>query len=144
TESSFDAWTRFYLQDANAPNAIVSYYSKGALVALALDLTLRQKSNNKVSLDDVMRVLWQRYGKTQVGVPERGIQPIAEELLGQDLNDFFQQALYSTEDLPLAELLAEHGVTLHWRSAQSHADTGGKPAAKASLDLGIRPAKDPL
>ena len=145
TESSFDAWTRFYLQDENAPNAIVSYYSKGALVALALDLTLRQKSQHQVSLDDVMRVLWQRYGKTGVGVPERGIQPVAEELLGDSLEDFFQQALYSTEDLPLAELLAAQGVELHWRPAANHTDTGGQPAAaEHSLSLGIRPASDPL
>src|SRR5699024_12410652 len=66
TESSFDAWTRFYLQDENAPNAIVSYYSKGALVALALDLTLRQKSQHQVSLDDVMRVLWQDRKSTRL------------------------------------------------------------------------------
>lgn len=145
TESSFDAWTRFYLQDENAPNAIVSYYSKGALVALALDLTLRQKSHNKVSLDDVMRVLWQRYGKTGVGVPERGIQPVAEELLGESLDAFFQHALYSTEDLPLAELLAKQGVELHWRAAANHTDTGGKPATtEFSLSLGIRPASDPM
>src|SRR5699024_9516171 len=41
-ESSFDTWTRFYKQDENSPNAIVSYYSKGALVALGLDLFIRQ------------------------------------------------------------------------------------------------------
>lgn len=145
TESSFDAWTRFYLQDENAPNAIVSYYAKGALVALALDLTLRQKSANKVSLDDVMRALWQRYGKTGQGVPERGIQPIAEELLGESLEAFFQQALYSTEDLPLQELLARQGVDLHWRSAADHLEQGGKAAnTEHSVSLGLRPAKDPM
>lgn len=145
TESSFDAWTRFYLQDENAPNAIVSYYSKGALVALALDLTLRQRSNNKVSLDHVMRTLWQRYGQTGVGVPEQGIQPVAEELLGESLASFFEQALYSTEDLPLEALLAEQGVHLHWRSANSHQDTGGTASAHTNrIHLGIRPAADAL
>lgn len=144
TESSFDAWTRFYLQDENAPNAIVSYYSKGALVALALDLTLRQRSANRVSLDDVMRTLWQRYGQTGVGVPEQGIKPIAEELLGESLDAFFELALYSTEDLPLVELLAAQGVTLNWRAANSHQDMGGTSTTKSALHLGIRPAADPL
>ena len=60
-ESSFDAWIKYYRQDENAPNAIVSYYLKGSLVALALDLVLRTESD--VTLDDVMRTLWQRYGR---------------------------------------------------------------------------------
>ena len=60
-DSSFDAWIKYYRQDENSPNAIVSYYVKGALVALALDLTLRRES--RITLDDVMRALWQRYGE---------------------------------------------------------------------------------
>jgi len=63
-DSSFDAWTRFYKQDENAPNAIVSYYAKGALVALCLDLTLRQRSDGAVSLDTVMRQLWHAHATT--------------------------------------------------------------------------------
>ncbi len=54
-ESSFDAWTKFYKQDTGSPNFIVSYYAKGALIALALDLTIQQETNNEFSLDDVMR-----------------------------------------------------------------------------------------
>src|SRR5690606_31502318 len=53
-ESSFDTWTRFYKQDENSPNALVSYYSKGSLVALGLDITIRERSGDKYSLDDVM------------------------------------------------------------------------------------------
>jgi predicted metalloprotease with PDZ domain len=67
-ESSFDAWTKYYRQDENAPNAIVSYYLKGGLVALLLDLKLR--AENKGTLDDVMRYLWRKFGKTGQGVPE--------------------------------------------------------------------------
>jgi predicted metalloprotease with PDZ domain len=62
-ESSFDAWTKYYRQDENAPNAIVSYYAKGALIALALDLQLRAGTDGAASLDDVMRLLWQRHGR---------------------------------------------------------------------------------
>src|SRR5690606_32949346 len=62
-ESSFDAWIKYYRQDENAPNAIVSYYTKGSLVALALDLTIRERSAGRRSLDDVMRLLWTRFGR---------------------------------------------------------------------------------
>ena len=145
TESSFDAWTRFYKQDENAPNAIVSYYAKGALIALALDLTLRNLTDQQKSLDDLMRLLWQRYGQTGSGVPERAIQAAAEEIAGQPLTDFFDRALYSTEDLPLAELLADYGVQLNWRPPSGHADMGGKPGSdKPPLYLGVRLAEDPL
>src|SRR5204863_10174687 len=62
-ESSFDAWTKYYRQDENSPNAIVSYYTKGSLVGMALDLTIRAETKGKKSLDNVMRALWQRYGR---------------------------------------------------------------------------------
>ena len=144
TESSFDAWTRFYKQDENAPNAIVSYYAKGALVALALDLTLRDMTNDEKSLDDLMRLLWQRYGQTGQGVPEQGIQALAEELAGQPMDAFFDLALYSTAPLPLVDLLASRGVTLEWRPPAGHGDMGGKPAGAVPVWLGIRLADDPL
>lgn len=144
-ESSFDAWTRFYKQDENAANAIVSYYSKGALAALALDLRLRQQSCGRCSLDDLMRLLWTRHGQTGKGVAEQGIQLLAEELLGESLEDFFQLALYSNEPLPLETLLAPLGVDLHWRAATQHADKGGKPANEPPLPwLGMRIGEDPL
>src|SRR3569623_944611 len=62
-ESRFDAWIKYYRQDENAPNAIVSNYTKGSLGALALDLTIRAETRGRKSLDDVMRALWQRYGR---------------------------------------------------------------------------------
>ncbi len=145
TESSFDAWTRFYKQDENAPNAIVSYYAKGALAALALDLKLRDQSQGKCTLDDLMRLLWSRHGKTGVGVPERGIQSLAEELLGESLEDFFELILYRTDPLPLETLLQPLGVELNWRAAEHHADRGGKAACGPALPwLGIRIGEDPL
>lgn len=79
-DSSFDAWIKFYRQDENSPNAIVSYYAKGALVALALDLTLRRTGRG--SLDDVMRTLWARHGQTGLGVPEGGVEAVAAEIAG--------------------------------------------------------------
>ena len=144
TESSFDAWTRFYKQDENAPNAIVSYYAKGALIALCLDLLLRRESDGRCSLDDVMRLLWARYGQTGKGVPERGVQAAAEEVLGQSLDGFFQTALYSTDPLPLEDLLADAGVAVRLRAPAGHADMGGKSVAPAPVNLGARFSSDPV
>ena len=127
-ESSFDAWTRFYKQDANSSNAIVSYYVKGSLIALALDLTLRHRTAGKCSLDDVMKECWKRFGDTGEGMPERGLESIAEKVSATDLGDFFEHYIRGTGDLPLQQLLGEFGVILHLRPATKVKDTGGKAA----------------
>ncbi len=127
-ESSFDAWTKFYRQDENAPNAIVSYYTKGALIALALDLTIRLHSDNSKSLDDVMKTLWERHGKTATGVPEGAIEKLAETIAGIELDGFFSNYLYGTEDLPLDQLLPRFGIKYTLRPADSDSDKGGKPS----------------
>lgn len=124
-ESSFDAWTRFYKQDENAPNALVSYYSKGALTALALDLTMRLETGGAVSLDDVLRELWRRYGATGEGVPERGIEAVAADVSGLDLDGFFTQALDSTDDLDIQSLLASVGIQMRLRPSSGPKDLGG-------------------
>ena len=130
TDSSFDAWTKFYRQDENAPNAIVSYYTKGALIALALDLTIRLETGDKQSLDDVMRALWERYGKTGQGVPEGAIEKRIETVTGLNLGNFFDACLYGTEDPPLEQLLPHFGITYTLRPADSDDDKGGKPAQR--------------
>ncbi len=117
-ESSFDAWSKFYRPDENTPNTVVSYYRKGALVALALDLTLRSRSRGQVSLDDLMHVLWQRYGKTGSGVGDDDIRLIAEELSGLNLQRFFAGAIHGTGELPLKQLLVPFGITLEWEQAK--------------------------
>lgn len=137
-ESSFDAWIKFYRQDENSPNAVVSYYAKGALVALALDLLLRARAGS--SLDELMRILWTRYGRTGQGVPEDGVEAVAQEIGGPDLRDFFARAVHGTEDLPLAELLAPFGIDFTLRPAESDSDPGGKPSPKPDLELAARPA----
>ena len=82
TESSWDAWIKYYRQDENAPNAIVSYYGKGSLVALTLDLLIRSRTDGRKSLDEVMRALWHQYGLPGVGVAEDGVERVAEEVSG--------------------------------------------------------------
>lgn len=137
TESSFDAWTRFYKQDENAPNAIVSYYAKGALIALALDLTLRRDTGGDCSLDDLMRALWQRHGRPGVGVDEDGIERLAAEVSRLDLADFFAHALRSTVDLDLAGLLADFGIDLDWGPATASAGYVPRMAAHLRDDNGL-------
>ncbi len=145
-ESSFDAWTKFYKQDENAPNAIVSYYGKGAITALALDLSLRRDTEDRRSLDDVMRALWERYGARQgrpgIGVPERGIEALAAEVTGLDLHDFFARALDGTDDLDLPGLLAIVGVDMRLRPSTGPKDFGNVAESFAPItpvsDLGLR------
>ena len=122
-ESSFDAWIKYYRQDENAPNAIVSYYVKGALIALALDLELRL--HGSVTLDDVMRALWRRHGQTGAGLPEGGFEAIAAEVSGLDLGDFFRDYVNGTVELPLPSLLSEFGIGWNLRPAGGAKDKGG-------------------
>jgi predicted metalloprotease with PDZ domain len=128
-ESSFDAWVKYYRQDENAPNAIVSYYQKGSHVGLGLDLLLRKVSKNERSLDDVLRRLWtefgKRGGKVGKGVPEGAIEKIAQEIAadaggnaaGKLVHTFLQNAVYGRQDIDLVGLFASVGITLSWRNA---------------------------
>ena len=120
-DSSFDAWSKFYRPDENTPNAVVSYYAKGALVALALDLTLRLETQNRVSLDDIMQALWQRNGLTGIGLEDDDIRRLAEELSGTDLKRFFARYVHGTDELPLKSLLAKAGIKLEWEAAKTPA-----------------------
>ncbi|MCG7996752.1 MAG: PDZ domain-containing protein [Candidatus Thiodiazotropha taylori] len=124
-ESSFDVWTKFYKQDENAPNAIVSYYAKGTLFALLLDLTIRLQSNGRFSLDQVMREMWLRYGKQGKGVPENGIEKVVADVTSLDLQSLFDLGLRSTAELPLSDCLSEFGVAMKLLPAKSSDDKGG-------------------
>jgi len=127
-ESSFDAWIKLYQRDANSSNATVSYYTKGSLTALVLDLMLRFDSGGKCSLDDVMRECWKEYGESGRGMPERGLESVAGKLSGSDLSDFFNRYVRGTHELPLEHWLGKFGVRLCMRAAEDLKDTGGKPA----------------
>jgi predicted metalloprotease with PDZ domain len=123
-QSSFDAWTRYYKQDENSPNAIVSYYTKGSLVALGLDLTIRSKSGGVKSLDDVMRLLWQRHGRdfyrgAPRGMAEDALPALVREATGVDARAFIERYAEGRADVPLQELLAQHGVTMQWKASSN-------------------------
>jgi predicted metalloprotease with PDZ domain len=137
-ESSFNAWTKFYKQDENAANAIVSYYAKGCLIAACIDLKLRALTTGARSLDDVMRGLWQAYLATGRGVEAGAIQQLVSELAGVDLGDFLQAMIYGRDELPLPQLLAEAGIDVTQRYAINALDKGGKPGGDKLpvVDLG--------
>lgn len=109
-DASFDSWIKFYLPDENSVNSAVSYYLKGSLVALALDLQIINSSDCKQSLADVMQVLWQQHGKTGLGLPEDYFARIVFEVTGDDYSEFFAKFLQDTVPLPLPELLLQVGV----------------------------------
>lgn len=134
-DSSFDAWIKFYRPDENTPNAVVSYYTKGAVVALALDLTIREATNDAKSLDDVMRALWERYGKVSVGVPEDGVEKLAAEIAGTSLQKFFDDNIRGTSDVQLQPLLDAYGIEMHLRPPETDSDAGGKAGSKSKEEL---------
>ncbi|MEJ7139123.1 M61 family metallopeptidase [Amphibiibacter pelophylacis] len=119
-QASHDAWIRYYRPDEHTPNSTVSYYAKGALVGLALDALLRQTPapGGAVTLDDLMRWLWQRGG--QAPGFDGLSRPITEDdihagmlaLTGHDLRARIQPWLHGTDELPLTELLAPLGLKM--------------------------------
>ncbi|MDD2917494.1 peptidase M61 [Rhodoferax sp.] len=105
-QSSRDTWVKYYRQDENTVNATVSYYTKGSLVALCLDLSLRH--SGKTSLDAVMRALWLR---CQGGpMTQDDLLAVLAELSGKSYATELQQWVHGTADLPLKKLLKQHGI----------------------------------
>ncbi|MEO7335605.1 MAG: PDZ domain-containing protein, partial [Caldimonas sp.] len=110
-EASFDAWVKYYRSDENSPNSTISYYAKGALVALAFDLTLR--ASGKGSLDDVLRALWQRSGGGPVD--EADIAAALESVGGRSFAAELAAWVHGTDELPLRDLLEATG--LDWQAS---------------------------
>ncbi|MDD2844948.1 MAG: peptidase M61 [Rhodoferax sp.] len=112
-QSSFDAWVKYYRQDENTVNTTVSYYTKGSLVALCLDLSLRH--GGKTSLDAVMRALWLR---CQGGpMTQDDLLAVLAELSGKSYTTELQQWVHGTADLPLKKLLKQHGLRVDEETA---------------------------
>ncbi len=138
--SSYDAWTKYYRQDENTPNAVVSYYLKGSLVGLCLDLEIRARTRHRRSLDDVMRALWAQHGQTGLGVPEDGIERAVEDVTGLHLRAFFDSSVHGTDELPLARVLKTVGIRMKMRQAVSSTDRGGA-APKAGSPGDAEPSR---
>ncbi|MDO8280656.1 MAG: peptidase M61 [Burkholderiaceae bacterium] len=133
-QSSFDAWIKYYRQDENTPNATVSYYTKGALLALCLDLTLR--AQGKTTLDEVMRALWLH---CQAGpMSEADLLNVLEALGGRSFQQEIADWAHSTRELPLAALLKRHGVAVFEDPAQLAQALGLRVQESAGTGIQIK------
>lgn len=112
SRASFDTWISLYHPTADFPNRSISYYLKGSLVGLLMDLEIRRRTENRRSLDDVLRLLFERYGARGVGFPEEAYQATAEEVAGGSLAEFFARYIHGVDELPLAEALNHAGLEL--------------------------------
>ena len=129
SQASFDAWIKHYRPDESTQNTTVSYYLKGSVVGFLLDLELRRRSAGKRSLDDLVRVLFEKHGDAP-GLPEDGVEKAAIELLGGDaaLHDWFLRSVHSTQELQVAEALAGVGLEAVEHAAKNADDKGGAEA----------------
>ena len=132
-QASFDAWVKYYRQDENTPNATVSYYTKGSLVALCLDLTLRQEGHT--TLDAVMRALWLRCE----GGPMAQVDLLAvlEALGGRSFESDINHWVHGTADLPLKSLLEAQGVSVLEEPAQLAQRLGLRVTEAAGIHIKV-------
>jgi predicted metalloprotease with PDZ domain len=153
-ESSFDAWIKFWKSGQQAYNSESDYYGKGASASLLLDLEIRQRSNNRHSLDDVMRTLYQRFPLAGGhGYTVDDIQKVAGEFAGSSLKTFFDDYVHGTVPLDWESALRYAGLDLQardserkpwlgvWTSDQNgrtriNMVVAGSPAYDAGLDFG--------
>ena len=121
-DSSFNAWTKYYKQDENAVNAVVSYYTKGSLIALCLDALLRSKGK---TLDALMQLAWRSYGEPALGSSEQQFVQLCADYAGKDTATALYNWVYGTSPLPLAELLPHLGLTTAKRQQEHSKDLSG-------------------
>jgi predicted metalloprotease with PDZ domain len=127
-EASFDAWIKFYRPDENSVNSQVSYYDKGELLGLLLDLEIRRRSDNRKSLDDVMRYLFAEFFQKGRNYTPADFQKASELMAGASLEQFFARHVRGRDDLVPAyhEILAGAGLSL---------EQGGRPVGKADASV---------
>jgi predicted metalloprotease with PDZ domain len=123
-EASFDAWIKYYRPDENSINSSVSYYDKGAIVGLLLDLEIRKHSNGARSLDDVMRGLYDEFYKKNRNYTPEDFQRASEAAAGSSLEAFFSRYVRGRDELDYNAALAVAGLRLDTTGA----DDTGKPA----------------
>jgi predicted metalloprotease with PDZ domain len=112
SESSFDAWIKLYRPDANSSNSQMSYYLKGEMVTLLLDLLIRDRSDGTKSFDDVLVAMWEHFGKAEIGFTEMQLKSVIESIAHQDLTEFYDRYIHGTEELPFNDYLYPFGLEL--------------------------------
>ncbi len=130
-QASFDAWLKYYRVQENTPNATVSYYTKGALVAMCLDLTLRAEGHS--TLDNVMRELWAR--SSGGPIKEADIARALKRLGGRSFDRELRDWVHGTGDLPVLELLAPQGAKVNQDKAPLAQQLGLRVGESGGLTL---------
>ena len=123
-DASFDAWIKYYRQDENAVNNQISYYDKGEIVNMMLDLTIREASGGERSLDDVLRYLYNDFYKKNRNYTPADLQKAAERAAGKSLDDFFARYVRGTADLDYNAILAGVGLQIKDTRAEDKAYLG--------------------
>jgi predicted metalloprotease with PDZ domain len=108
-QASFDAWIKYYRPDENSVNTAISYYTKGAVLGFVLDAKIRKATNGAKSLDDVMRVAYQRFAGAR-GYTPADFRGVVEEIAGTSLKGFWEAAIEGTAELDYAEALDTFGL----------------------------------
>lgn len=129
-EASFDAWIRYYRADENSVNVSISYYDKGAIVGLLLDLEIRRRTAGARSLDDVMRQLYTEFAQRNRNYTPEDFQRAAERQAGGSLEEFFSRYVRGREELDYNAALSVVGLRL---DTTGGADPSKPPAARAYL-----------
>lgn len=113
SESSFDAWIKYYRKDENSNNSQISYYTKGALVALMLNIEIIKNTNGKKSLDDALRMLYEDYKNDKSkGYTDERVKEVCEIAAGKNLDEFWKKYIYGVDELPLEKYLNDCGLKL--------------------------------
>jgi predicted metalloprotease with PDZ domain len=134
-DSSFEAWIKLYRPDENSANSGVSYYRKGEVVCALLDLELRARTQERVSLQSVLAYLWKAHGAKGLPVPERGMQEIFERVSGVPMGDRFDAWIRTPGPLDVRDSFYRVGLRFE---RQGEAADGSKQGVKASLGLKVR------
>ncbi|HRE40318.1 MAG TPA: peptidase M61 [Ignavibacteria bacterium] len=112
-ESSFDNWIKYYRQDENSKNSMISYYTKGALVAYLLDMEIIKATDASRSLDDVLKLLYEDYkNNPEKGYTDARIKELSEQVSGKNMDEFWNDYISGTKDLPLKEYFAFAGIDM--------------------------------
>jgi predicted metalloprotease with PDZ domain len=114
-QASFDGWLQDPAQMHDKSNAWISFYNKGEIVSALLDLEIRRQTRGRRSLDDVMRLLWQDYGRKRRGMPEDGIERAVAKVVGKTVRRFFERFIEGVQPLPYDELLRSAGIEMVWK-----------------------------
>lgn len=116
--ASFNAWIQLYRPNDNTPNTAISYYTKGEVIGFILDAKVRKASNGAKSLDDVLKVAFERYSGPKGYTPDQ-FRAVASEVAGVDLKSFFKNALETTEELDYTEALDWYGLRFRQQERRS-------------------------